>query len=106
MARYSSESSRGARLESYNGAGYTLERIKEGDKSTRVNRLYAPILGGIQPERLLSIAAKSSVDDDLQARLIAFWPDFEFVPMVEHVERVDWLEGVSRTLRDIEMDVN
>lgn len=106
MERYSSNTERGTWLESYDGGFYAIKRVKDGNLTIRVEHLCAPILGGIQPERLLSIAAETTVDDGLQARLMPFWPDAEFVPMAERVERVDWLEGVFRTLRDIEMNID
>lgn len=104
MERYSAESERGAWLESYDGGSYAIERVKDGGKTIRIRHICAPVLGGIQPERLLSITAQSVVDDGLQARFMPFWPEHEFIPMAERQKDDTWLTDLFQKLSELGMD--
>lgn len=73
LARYSQGSDRPAWLEAYGGRPYVVDRVKDGGQPVRVSRFTVGILGGIQPERLLSILDDS--DDGLQSRFMPFWPE-------------------------------
>lgn len=73
LARYSQGSDRPAWLEAYGGRPYVVDRVKDGGQPVRVSRFTVGILGGIQPERLLSILDDS--DDGLQSRFLPFWPE-------------------------------
>lgn len=64
---------RPAWLEAYGGGIYTVDRVKDGGDAVRVRKFNVSILGGIQPEPLLSMA--SSAEDGLQARFMPFWPE-------------------------------
>lgn len=103
MERYSSETDRAIWLESYDGGSYTVSRQKYTE-TLRVPHVCAPILGGIQPERLLAITNESSVDDGLQARLMPFWPDAKFKPMsdtgMDNTEIVRMFEKLSEITMD------
>lgn len=106
MERYSAESERGAWLESYDGGSYSIERVKDGNKTIRVRALCAPVMGGIQPERLLDITAQSVVDDGLQARFMPFWPEYRFIAMSEGRSDDTWLTDMFQKLSELSMDTD
>ena len=86
MERYSQSTDRPMWLESYDGGTFKVGRVKTGDEATVVDRICAPILGGIQPERLMQIIGESDADDGLQARFLPFWPDMAFREMADESE--------------------
>lgn len=65
---------RGFWIEGYTGGGYTVDRVKYGNKPIRIPRLSISILGGIQPDRLQSLLLRGD-DDGLPARFLMFWPN-------------------------------
>ena len=106
MERYSSESERGAWLESYDGGSYAIERVKDGNKTIRVRHMSAPILGGIQPERLHTITSLNAVDDGLQARFMPFWPEDNTFPMAKGLADHDWLLNAFENLAYLTMSTD
>lgn len=104
MERYSASSERGAWLEVYDGDPIAKERIKDGNKTTRVHRQYSPILGGFQPDKLPEITANSIADDGLQARFLPFWPESRFIPMSTGIEDDSFLKKALAKLYAIPMD--
>lgn len=105
MDRYSSGSGeRGAWLESYDAGPFSMDRVKDDGKAVKVDKVYSPILGGIQPERLMEITGLDQADDGLQARFLTFWPDANFIEM--HEEEGDdgaWLAPIYENLLAIEL---
>jgi hypothetical protein len=75
MSRYSGAGAtdRPAWLEAYGGGIYTVDRVKDGGDPVSVRKFNVSLIGGIQPEPLLSMA--SSAEDGLQARFMPFWPE-------------------------------
>ena len=71
MVRYSKGSDRPFWIEAYGGRGWSVERKHQSPLT--VDRLSIGILGGIQPDRLISLLLKSD-DDGLLARLVPIWP--------------------------------
>lgn len=103
MERYSQSTDRPMWLESYDGGTFKVGRVKTGDEATVVERICAPVLGGIQPERLMQIIGESDVDDGLQARFLPFWPDMAFREMAgESEDSLPLIETYQR-LSEIEM---
>jgi hypothetical protein len=61
-------------LEAYNGKSFTIDRVKNGlDGSVTLSHLSIPVVGGIQPDKLLECMDKA--DDGLTARMSYFWPN-------------------------------
>lgn len=81
MERYSEGTDRAMWLETYNGSTFKVGRVKTGDDALEIPRICAPVLGGIQPERLMQIVGEGTSDDGLLARFLPFWPDFHFRQM-------------------------
>lgn len=106
MERHSAEAERGAWLESYDGGSYSIERVKDGNVTLRIPRMCAPILGGIQPERLLTITSADKADDGLQARFLPFWPDVSPREMSYGVpdegEMLAWFGHVAEMRMDVD----
>lgn len=57
-------------LEAYGGRGFTVERM--GRDPPTIERLSIGVLGGIQPDRMLELLAKTR-DDGLLARFLPVW---------------------------------
>lgn len=106
MDRYSNSAERGAWLESYDGGPYAVERVKDGNKTLRVARMCSPIVGGIQPERLIEITGDNAADDGLQARFMPFWPEEAFRPMSDTTEPSGWILDAFEALSELRMDVD
>lgn len=104
MERYSNSSERGAWLESYDGDPITQERIKFERKTEKVYRQFATIIGGIQPDKLLDITARTVADDGLQARFLPFWPELQLYPMSSGIEADPLMKDVFTKLYSVAMD--
>lgn len=72
MQRYSGASDRPFWAEAFGGRGFTVERM--GREPVTIERLTIGVLGGIQPDRLMSLMFKAD-DDGLLARFVPVWPD-------------------------------
>jgi hypothetical protein len=75
MDRYGNSSNRAAWLEAFEGNSHTLERVKDEGKIIHIDHICAPLIGGIQPERLAELNALTVADDGFQARFMPFFPD-------------------------------
>lgn len=61
-------------LEASGGGPFTVDRVRQAGKPLRIDRLAVGLLGGIQPDRLVSQLLVGD-DDGLAARLLLSWPD-------------------------------
>ena len=103
MDCYSSSSDRGNHLESYDAGPSKSDRVKENGKTIHVKRFNQPILGGIQPDRLLDITSRKNADDGLVPRFLGFWPEFKHVDA--HASAKDRSSDIRRILKRLFEDV-
>lgn len=60
-------------LEAWRGRGHTIDRVKFEGKPITIERLTLSVLGGMQPDKLVS-SVLSGADDGLSARFLYVWP--------------------------------
>lgn len=65
---------RGFWIEAFTGGGYTIDRVKHGNKPVHVRHLSVAVMGGIQPDRLQSLLMRGD-DDGLASRFLMTWPE-------------------------------
>lgn len=71
--RYSGGGERAFFIEAYGGRPHTIDRVKNATP-LQIKRLTVGVIGGIQPERLADLIAKSA-DDGFLARFLMCWPN-------------------------------
>ncbi len=71
--RYSGGGERAFFIEAYGGRPHTIDRVKNA-VPLKIKRLTVGVIGGIQPERLADLIAKSA-DDGFLARFLMSWPN-------------------------------
>ena len=71
--RYGGNGERALWLETFHGRPYSIDRIKH-DEPIQIPRLSASIIGGIQPDRLLTTLFAGD-DDGMASRFLYCWPD-------------------------------
>jgi hypothetical protein len=60
-------------IEAYGGRAYVVDRVKDAE-AVRVPFLSVAVMGGVQPDRLVSLLFQGD-DDGLAARLLFVWPE-------------------------------
>ena len=104
MERYGNISNRAAWLEAYEGGPHSIDRVKNEGKIIEIDAICAPILGGIQPERLAEIVSHQVADDGFQARFFPFFPD-DFEADERHTgDDVEILTSAYERLATMPMD--
>ena len=103
MERYDT-SNRASWLESYEGGFHRVERVKDEGKVITIPHICAPIMGGIQPERLMDIVSLTTTDDGLQARFLPFWPEDVKWNIFDKADSTADLERVLERLATIPME--
>lgn len=107
MSRYKdagTASDRAQWLESYDGGSLKLLRIKDGDEARTVHRIYSPVLGGIQPDKLQEIMSADGGDDGFQARWMTFWPESPVIPMSDKGRPSAYFTNLLDKLLELRMD--
>lgn len=108
MTRYKDAgggSDRSQWLEAYDGGQIKIARMKDGDDVRVVNRIFAPVLGGIQPDKLLEVMDNGGADDGFEARWWPFWPDSsDRKPLNEVSASNAYFMELYRALATLEMD--
>lgn len=108
--KYGGSADRPFWLETWNGGQYVVDRVKDGDVPIIVPRLSVSILGGVQPDRMVS-AMLAGDDDGLSARFLYAWPEhdggFEKPALTaDHASAADALERLRRLPLGQDVDGN
>ncbi|MCQ0987169.1 DUF3987 domain-containing protein [Jiella marina] len=104
MSRYSASSDRGYYLEGYDAGPLKVDRVKDNGRTLFVKRFALPIIGGIQPDRLLSVTGQQQADDGFVPRFIPFWPETTLRSLKESAPPPDFEWLLRRLFDDIQYD--
>jgi hypothetical protein len=86
MSRYTSGQDNEFWLESWNGGGYSIERV--GRPAISLDHLMIGLVGGLQPDKL--VACFDGAQDGMYARMLFAWPGKRpFRPLTDMVSEIE-----------------
>ena len=93
---------RGFWIEAFTGGGYTIDRVKHGNKPVHVPHLSVAVMGGIQPDRLQSLLMRGD-DDGLASRFLLTWPETGLPTRPTGGLDMSFAETAFRKINDLQM---